>query len=147
LKVQTNTRRQASPVTAKQLILEVAGGALAGLACAAIAGLVSARLLSGANDGWGDLIGAVLGALLGYALGVTIGVYAAGRRLTGHGSIWLSLLGSVLGLLLVRLAAEPLRLNANPTLLQAAFAIVTPIAATLAFNIRRVSARAPKADG
>ena len=143
IEMQTNTRIEIPPRTAKQVILEVAGGALAGLACAAIAGPVAARLLSGANGGWGDLIGAVLGALLGYTLGVTIGVYAAGRRLTGRGSIWLSLLGSVLGLLLVMLAAGPLRLNSNPALLQAAFAIVTPIVATLVFNIRQLRARAP----
>jgi hypothetical protein len=127
-----------APVTATQLIIEAGGGALAGLVCAVVAGLAAARLLGGANEGWGDLIGAVVGALLGYAVGVTIGVYAAGRRLTGHGSIWLSLLGSVLGVLLVMLAAEPLRLNTNPALLQTAFVIVTPIAATLVFNIRRL---------
>jgi hypothetical protein len=142
--MQTQTEIQ--PVTASQLIIEVAGGALAGLACAVVAGLVSARLLGGANNGWGDLIGAVLSALLGYAVGVTIGVYAAGRRLTGRGSIWLSLLGSVLGVLLVMLAAEPLGLNTNPALLQTAFVIVTPIAATLMFNIRRLIAHAPKAQ-
>ena len=145
--MQTNAKFQIPPVTAKQVLLEVVAGALVGLACAAIAGLAAARLLSGANGGWGDLIGAVLGALLGYALGVTLGVYAAGRRLTGRGSIWLSLLGSVLGLLLVMLAAGPLRLNANPILLQIAFAIVVPIGATLAFNFRRLLARAPETSG
>jgi hypothetical protein len=140
------TQMKIQPVTAKQLIVEVTGGALAGLACAVVAGLAAARLLGGANEGWGDLIGAVIGALFGYAVGVTIGVYAAGRRLTRRGSIWLSSLGSVLGVLLVMLAAEPLRLNTNPALLQTAFVIVMPIAATLVFNIRSLIARAPKAQ-
>jgi hypothetical protein len=137
--MQTNTTTQISPVTARQLILEAVGGALAGLACAAIVGLAAARLFAGASDGWGDLIGAVLGALLGYAVGAAVGVYAAGRRMTGRGSIWLSLLGAALGALLVMLAAEPLRLNTNPALLQGAFAVVIPIAATLVFNIRRLA--------
>src|SRR6266540_559487 len=145
IKMQTHTK--IPPVTATQLIVEALGGALAGLACAVIAGLISARLFSGANNGWGDLFGAVLGTLIGYAVGVTLGVYAAGRRLTGRGSIWLSLLGSVLGVLLVVLAAEPLGLNTNPAVLQAAFVIVTAIAATLVFNFRRLFAGGPKTGG
>jgi hypothetical protein len=92
-------------------------------------------------------MGAVLGTLIGYAAGVTLGVYAAGRRLTGRGSIWLSLLGSVVGVLLVMLAAEPLGLNTNPTMLQAAFVVVPPIVATLAFNIGWLIGRAPEARG
>src|SRR5690349_18124621 len=141
--MQTHTQTQ--PAMATHMIIEAAVGALAGLACAVVTGLVAARLFGGANDGWGDLIGAVLGSLLGYALGAAIGVYAAGRRLTGRGSIWLSLLGSVLGVLLVALAAEPLRLNSNPTLLQAAFVVVLPLVATLMFNYRLLLGREPRA--
>lgn len=145
--MQTSTQPHIQPATPAQMLLEALGGMLAGLACAAIAGLAAARLFAGASGGWGDLIGAVLGALLGYALGVTLGVYAAARRLTGRGSIWLCLLGSVLGMLLVMLAAEPLGLNANTAVLRTVFVIVPPIGATLAFNARHLIARTPQAPG
>jgi hypothetical protein len=105
--------------------------------------MVAAQLFAGTKDGWGDLIGALLGAIAGYTIGVAAGVTIAGRRLTGRGSAWLPLLGSVLGVALVMLAAEPLGLNRNTAVMQAALAIVPPICATLAFNIRRLRPARP----
>jgi hypothetical protein len=136
--VQTDSQLSSRPTTALQLLAEAAGGVLAGLACAALLGLIAARLFAGTSGGWGDLVGALLGSIAGYIIGVTAGVTIAGRRLTGRGSAWLPLIGSVLGVALVMLAAEPLGLNRNTAVMQAALAIVPPICATLAFNIPRM---------
>lgn len=117
-----------------QIAIEALAGCALGLALGGLAGLAAARLFAGSNGGWGDLIGGIVGGLAGYVLGVSLGVLVAGRRLRGHGAYWASLAGSVAGAALVLLLAEPLRLNASPLLMQAALALVPPIAAALAFN-------------
>ena len=122
-------------LAAGHLALEALAGALAGLACAAIVGLAGARLFANASSGWGDLIAGILGAIIGYTVGVSLGVYRAGRRLSRRGRYWPALLGAVLGAALVLLVAEPLRLNANPAVLQGFLIAIPPLLATLAFNV------------
>ncbi len=145
--MKTDIHGPSRSATAVRLLAEAICGTLAGLACAAVLGLAAARLFAGTSGGWGDLIGALLGAIAGYVIGVTAGVTIAGRRLTGGGSAWLPLLGSVLGVAAVMLAAEPLGLNRNTTLMQAALAVVPPILATLAFNIRHLRPARPNTAG
>jgi hypothetical protein len=119
------------------LVIEALAGLLFGLALGVLTGLAGARMFASSASGWGDLIGGLLGAIAGHTLGVSIGVYLAGRWLRGRGSYWLCLAGSVAGSALVLLAAEPLRLNATPLLLQAALILVPPITAALAFGRSR----------
>jgi hypothetical protein len=122
-------------------LAQALGGALFGIALGAVAGLVSARLFAGASDGWGDLITAITGAMIGYTVGVSLGVYVIGKRLGGRGSYWRALLSAVIGVALVLLAAEPLHLNQNTTVLQACLIALPPIGATLGFNMRRKARR------
>jgi cell division protein FtsX len=61
--------------------------------------------------------------------------------LSGRGGFWRALLGSIVGAALVLLAAEPLRLNATPAVLQAFLIAVPPIGATLGFNVGRKARR------
>lgn len=130
-----NTQARGTP--AVHGLLEVLAGCGLGLACAALAGFVAARVFAGSSDGWGDLVGAILGGLAGQALGASLGVFAAGRRLHGSGAYWPCLAGSVAGVALVLLLAEPLRLNANTLVMQIALAVVPPILAALAFHAAR----------
>ncbi len=122
---------------ALHLLAELIGGAVGALALGLAFGFAGARLFAGSSGGFGDLIGALLGMLLGCVLGSSLGAYVVGRRLGAGGAYWRALLGSALGAALVLLLAEPLRLNASPALLQGLFAIVPPLAATLALNLRR----------
>jgi hypothetical protein len=115
-------------------LAEVGAGVVGGMLLAALAGFAGARVFAGAADGWGDLVGAIVGAMIGYTIGASIGVYLAGRRLTGRGSYWLALAGSVLGTALVLLLAEPLRLNASPTLMQGTLAVAAPVLSALALG-------------
>jgi hypothetical protein len=132
--MNTNIQPVSRWPSAAQWLAEALAGGVLGLALAAAGGLAGARAFAGAADGWGDLVAAVLGMILGYTIGASIGVYAAGRRLAGRGSYWLALAGSVVGAALVLLLAEPLRLNANATLLQIVLAIAIPLVSALAFN-------------
>ena len=118
-----------------RLAAEVLAGCGAGLVCAYLAGLAGAALFKGSSSGFGDLIAGILGALIGYTIGVSIGVYLLGRRLNGRGSYWMALLGSVVGAALVLLAAQPLRLNVNPALLQGTLVASAPLFATLIFTM------------
>lgn len=132
----TTNARSTSP--SRRLIFlaaEALGGAAAGLVLAAALGFAGARVFAGSSSGWGDLVAALMGSLIGYTIGVSAGVALVGRRLGQRGSYWPALLGSVLGVALVLLAAEPLRLNASPALLQATFAIVAPILSALMFTM------------
>ena len=130
-------RRSPAPTFFAQAL----GGALLGLALGAASGLAGARVLAGASGGWGDLIAAIVGSIVGYTIGVSIGVFLIGRRLGGRGGYWRALLGSIAGAALVLLAAEPLHLNANPTLLQACLIVLPPIGSTLGFNMSRKARR------
>ena len=118
-----------------RLAAQALAGCVVGLVCAFLAGLAGAALFKGSSSGFGDLIAGILGALIGYTIGVSIGVYLLGRRLNGRGSYWMALLGSVVGAALVLLAAEPLRLNVNPTLLQGILVASAPLFATLIFTM------------
>lgn len=130
----TTQTKSSKLAPAVRVLIEALAGCVAGLAFGALAGLLAARLFAGTNGGWGDLIGAVVGGMAGYVLGASLGVFAAGRRLRGRGAYWRCLAGSVAGAALVLLLAEPLRLNSSPALMQAALAIVPPIAAALLFD-------------
>ncbi|HJZ45857.1 MAG TPA: hypothetical protein VKE41_01785 [Roseiflexaceae bacterium] len=132
-----STRRLASVV----LIAQALGGALFGLALGAATGLIGAQLFAGTSDGWGDLIAAIVGAIIGYTIGVSLGVYLIGRRLGGRGAYWRTLIGSIVGTALVLLAAEPLHLNANATVLQVCLIALPPIGATFGFNVSRKARR------
>jgi hypothetical protein len=121
--------------SAAQWAIEAVAGAAVGLALGAICGFAAARLFAGSASGWGDLVGAILGSLIGYTIGVSIGVYQAGTRLGRRGSYWLALAGSIGGAALALLAAEPLRLNANPAVLQIALASAAAILSTVGFNL------------
>ena len=121
---------------AAQWIVKALAGAAAGVALGAATGFAGARALAGSASGFGDLVAAILGAMIGYTVGTAIGVYLAGRLLGRRGSFWPALAGSLLGAALALLAAGLLRLNTNTALLQAVFAIVPPIGATLALNVR-----------
>ncbi|HEU5101819.1 MAG TPA: hypothetical protein VFU22_22515 [Roseiflexaceae bacterium] len=117
-----------------RLIAQALGGALLGLVFGAIAGTLGGRLFEGA-EGFGNVVAAILGAIIGYTIGVSIGVYLIGRRLGVRGAYWRALLGGAIGSVLVMLAAEPLRLNNNPAVLQAFLIGVPPIVAALGFNM------------
>jgi hypothetical protein len=122
-------------------VAQVLGGALFGLAIGGISGLIGARLFAGSNNGWGDLIAAIIAAMIGYTIGVSLGVYLIGRRLGGRGAYWRALLGGIAGVVLLLLAAEPLKLNANPAVLQGCLIALTPIGATLGFYMSRKARR------
>jgi uncharacterized membrane protein YeaQ/YmgE (transglycosylase-associated protein family) len=117
-------------------VAQALGGALLGLAFGAVAGTLGGRLFEGA-EGFGNVVAAILGAIIGYTIGVSIGVYLIGRWLGARRAYWRALLGGVVGSALVMLAAEPLRLNANPAVLQSFLIALPPIVATLGFNMGR----------
>lgn len=119
-----------------RLVIQALGGALLGLVFGAAAGTLGGRLFEGA-EGFGNVVAAILGAMIGYTIGVSIGVYLIGRWLGARRAYWRALLGGVVGTVLVMLAAEPLRLNANPAVLQSFLIVLPPIGATIGFYLGR----------
>ena len=140
MSVNIDTETPPARPAAIVFVAQALGGALLGLVLGAAAGTLGGRLFEGA-EGFGNVVAALLGAIIGYTIGISIGVYLIGRRLGVRSAYWRALLGGIIASVLVMLAAEPLRLNANPAVLQAFLLGLPPIGATLGFNMGRKARR------
>jgi len=116
---------------------QIIAGMVIGLLLGAAVGWLLARIVPARPGGFGDLIAGVIGAGAAYLIGVVVGVWLIGRQLRRPVAIGLVIGGALAGGALILLLAEPLRLNSNPTILQAAFIITAPALATLATQFRK----------
>lgn len=118
------------------VVLQILGGVAGGAAVGVVFAWAGRTLGTGLANGWGDLAGVVVGGAVGYLVGIAPGVAIVSRLRRLPGSAWLALGASLLTGVLIVAAAEPLRLNTIPSLLQAVFVVLPPIASVFAFGRR-----------
>jgi len=105
-------------------------------AAVATAALVSARVMEGRATGIGDLVAVIVSMLVGYSVGVCAGGVTLRRLLRWDGSDARGAIGAVLGAVLVMVAAEPLRLNAESDVLLVTYALCIAVFAAVGFQSR-----------
>src|SRR5688572_23961203 len=109
------------------VITETVAGAFLG-------GIVTGAALSGAGEGFGDVVSAIFAAALAFLLAASGGVTYVGRSVFKQpGSFWLALAGAVAGAVLTLILA-PLGLANNSTLLMITFIALSAIFSALAFT-------------
>ena len=122
--------------TVKFIIMTIGLGII-GIVFGAAGALIGGKVLGGDSVGFASLGLALGGIIIGYPTGIIVGIVLIKKILHRRGSLLLGILGSILGAVITMVAAEPLHLNANSTLLFGVFFLSVPLFRLVGFFLKR----------